>query len=227
MLLYRYLNQAYALEALQTKQLKIGRLSELNDPADCRPRLVNSPYGDDPIFEERYFAEIGKEIGVLCFSKTYEDPVIWSHYADAHRGLVLGYNFQTKKGGVVHHGIAYKARRPRVDFIKAERLRADDSSNRAFFNMVIKMGFRSKAPSWKYEQERRIFVQLSPPMCEMRGQHYFLRHLGGAPEQVIIGARCSLTEADIRRAIMSGGGTPIGTEIIKAKLHPKLHRITR
>lgn len=225
MLLYRYLKQQYALEALQTKLLKIGRLSELNDPADCRPRLINSPHDDDPYFEERYFEKIGHEIGVLCFSATFEDPVLWSHYADAHRGLALGYDFRSDLGGAILHVVNYEERRPQIDYRETERLLSSDPSGRTFFNMVIEKAFRSKAPSWKYEQERRLFAELSPPMCEMRGQHYFLRHLGGAPERVIIGAKCSLTEADIRRAIMRGGGTPIRTEIIKAKLHPELHRI--
>lgn len=225
MTLYRYLNQQYALEALQTMQLKVGRLSELNDPADCRPRLINGPNDNDPHFEERYFAEIGQEIGVLCLSETYKDPVIWSHYADAHRGLALGYDFRADPGGAVCHPVHYELPRPVIDYTESERLRADDHSNRLFFDMVIEKGFCSKAPSWGYEKERRVFIQLGPHNCTMKGSHYFVRHMGPAPEQVIIGARCTLTVSDVRRAINSNGVVPAMTQIFKARLHSEINQI--
>ena len=29
--------------------------------------------------------------GLLCFTKHWRNPVLWSHYADTHRGLCLGF----------------------------------------------------------------------------------------------------------------------------------------
>jgi hypothetical protein len=41
-MVYRYLNEQYGLEALQNREVKVGRLLELNDPADCRPILTGA-----------------------------------------------------------------------------------------------------------------------------------------------------------------------------------------
>src|ERR1700690_3890558 len=71
MLLYRFLNTRYGIEALQTKSLKVGRLLELNDPLDCQPVLTNQPVHvgeDDGAFERRFFRELHENIGILCYS---------------------------------------------------------------------------------------------------------------------------------------------------------------
>jgi len=43
MMLYRYLSEEFALQVLQTREWKVGRLLELNDPADCQPTLIGAP----------------------------------------------------------------------------------------------------------------------------------------------------------------------------------------
>jgi len=34
---------------------------------------------------------IGK-LGLLCFSRNWHNPVLWSHYADKHRGICPGFD---------------------------------------------------------------------------------------------------------------------------------------
>lgn len=34
------------------------------------------------------------ERGVCCFSKTYSNPLLWSHYGDQHKGLCIGYGME-------------------------------------------------------------------------------------------------------------------------------------
>jgi len=33
-------------------------------------------------------------VGILCFTKEYDNPLMWSHYADGHRGFCIGYDIK-------------------------------------------------------------------------------------------------------------------------------------
>jgi len=202
MMVYRYLNEQYALEALQTKTWKVGRLLELNDPADCQPILVNAPPQNTPeeetSFATRYLSGLYEDVGVVCFSNEITDPVIWSHYADSHRGIALGFDFDPGSGDTLHK-VTYQDCRPTIDYQIAQGLRPEGQVTPAFIDKVIKYGFTYKAPSWAYEKEYRRFVWLGSPSITMKGAHYF-EHFMTAPDRVVLGVRCRLTESDIVRA---------------------------
>lgn len=197
MMAYRYLNEQHALELLQTKKWKVGRLLELNDPADCQPTLWGAPMqaSDEATaaFESKYLSGIYEDIGVLCFSGVISDPVISSHYADSHRGMAIGYDFQPS--GARLYEVQYQEERATLDYNEAQLLRPNGETTQAFIEKVITHGFTRKAPSWSYEKEFRIFTHLAH--CRMEGAHYFLSS-GGAPNRVVLGLRCKTTEADVR-----------------------------
>ncbi len=35
---------------------------------------------------------VSREFGVVCFVERWDVPLMWSHYADSHRGLVIGFD---------------------------------------------------------------------------------------------------------------------------------------
>ena len=41
---------------------------------------------------EQWKRDLSKDIGILCFSKYWYNPVQWTHYADRHKGLCLGFD---------------------------------------------------------------------------------------------------------------------------------------
>jgi len=51
--------------------------------------------------------ELNDIAGVMCFSSTWKNPVMWSHYADQHRGICLGFEVPD----VYRKKIKYVARR--------------------------------------------------------------------------------------------------------------------
>ena len=53
--------------------------------------------------------------GVLSFSKTSTDALLWAHYADGHRGLCLGFDFEKM-------GVADKPDAGSVEYIPAAPL---------------------------------------------------------------------------------------------------------
>ena len=90
MKLYYFTNAEYGLSDLREKHLKIARINQLNDPFE----FMSADLSNDDL---RKGIEALKEyhngiIGLLCFSKNWDNPVQWAHYADKHKGLCLGFD---------------------------------------------------------------------------------------------------------------------------------------
>ena len=51
------------------------------------------------------------EMGLLCFSRNWTHPLLWSHYASKHEGICLG--FDLKRGSELQE-VQYEDKRPRV-----------------------------------------------------------------------------------------------------------------
>ena len=93
-LLYRYLDTAAALKAIETRSFKVGRIRDFNDHFEWRVGL--DPEKFIPGYESSIRAivqdaidAIDEWVGILFHSDTLTEPVLWSHYADKHRVLRL------------------------------------------------------------------------------------------------------------------------------------------
>lgn len=86
---YHVVSLRNGFDDLRNRHLKIAQLDELNDPfelwAIARPdrRLRQALRGTKQ--------EMAQRFGLLCFRLDWHNPLLWSHYADRHRGLALGY----------------------------------------------------------------------------------------------------------------------------------------
>ena len=90
MRLYHFINEKYGLEDLREKRLKIGRIMELNDPFE----FMGTDLSDRGFREsvEKTKRDLSEEVGLLCFSESWDNPVQWAHYADGHKGFCLGFD---------------------------------------------------------------------------------------------------------------------------------------
>jgi hypothetical protein len=87
MIVYHFISSEFALKALRDRRLKISRINELNDPFEfCAVDFSDS---DTRSKLEIFRNQTNARYGVICFSGTYQDPVLWSHYANGHRGVAL------------------------------------------------------------------------------------------------------------------------------------------
>lgn len=186
-------------------------MGELNDPMDCAPRIINYPARHVDVlneqFEQRILSGAAATVGLLCFSAAVHDPVVWSHYADAHRGIALGFAFE--------HGerllpVKYQAERAELDYAA---LAAGMNS------VALEQGFTRKATSWSYEQEHRMFINLDH--CEMNGEHYFLPMPQIAFIQVVLGVRCRLIANDILRLLR----TEPKVTVLRARKNEQSYRL--
>jgi hypothetical protein len=96
-----------------------------------------------------------KRKGVFCLSETWRSPLMWSHYADEHRGICLEYDTTQ----IPHPAIAaVDYRSPRS--VKASdliqwKIRASSEAELRVHNTY----FFAKSPEWQYEKEWRDISQ--------------------------------------------------------------------
>ena len=178
--LYHFLNANYGLQCIRDRRLRISRLSELNDPFEFL-----APATDDATRRQaliRTKRQLGERRGVLCFCEEWHNPLMWSHYADKHRGICLGFD------------VAEDFLNP-VTYVE-QRLEWPAKLDEAFVQRICK----TKFSQWSYEQESRAFVALDRE--EERCGHYFMPFSEElALRLVIVGAESQVTRADVDTAI--------------------------
>lgn len=124
-----------------------GEHGDIKVPGEARDYLMR-------MLADSVGSEIRKEFdkrGVLAFSATWQSVLMWSHYADEHRGICI--EFDTSE---LPHDRLAKVRYDGDRSVKASDIYAwklggdTDAAGRAFDTH-----FYSKAPDWHYEQEWR------------------------------------------------------------------------
>ncbi len=217
-LVYRFLSKGHALDFLQTGQLRVGRLRELNDPLDCEPVFVDLDGKIVNAESDESLSNILNTIGIVCYSGGVTDPVLWTHYADAHRGIALGFEFDGNAG---LFDVGYRDERPTLNIAVLEQLKKRGEGEGDALLKLISDGFAVKAKSWKYEDEYRHFIYLHFGVT-MIGPNYFRKVAAHQLKRVVLGVRCELTVFDARQAVKKLLRNSRGSvEIIKASKDPR------
>ncbi len=139
---YKFYPQRWALEAIQRKRLKISPFRELNDPFEFLAANVKNK--DIRVSFTAAIASLSKDHGLISFSESWENPVIWSHYADSHRGIALGFDIP-------------KDQLEKIEYV-SERI--EITENNRFDKETISQIKRLKFDHWSYEKERRLIYKL-------------------------------------------------------------------
>src|SRR5580700_220230 len=148
MRVYKFLNCKFGLKAIRERRLKISEVGTLNDPFDLLPFDLSDPTIRKGVLASRH--EIGKNNGLLCFSRHWHNPVLWAHYAESHRGLCLGFDIPDE----IQQAVTYVEKPIKLTHLDYE--------------IANKMAF-TKYDHWRYEEEVRAWATLQ----EKSGFHYF------------------------------------------------------
>lgn len=152
---YHYLSSKHAMADLKNKRIKVSTLNTLNDPFELMPYRryefkERQPYN-------KVFREILKKWSLLCFSQDWSETLLWSHYADKHKGIAIG--FEILQDAVL-----------KVDYNpdpirKQIGLTSGSKTNEKLFLDLAKVKYKK----WEYENEYRILVKLKdclPPTAD-------------------------------------------------------------
>lgn len=200
MILYHFISSEFALRALRDRRLKIARINELNDPFEfCATDFSDN---DTQCKLETFKNQVNERHGVICFCENYHDPVLWSHYADSHRGVVLV--FEIPDDMAIR--IDYQPERFKLAVNAAIQRGSFDESD---LNQLIS----TKFSSWGYEKEIRMMCRLNDHFCQMdsKGKKVYFESLSlesyGVDALKLIGlirgVRCDLKPADIASELLA------------------------
>lgn len=186
MLVYHYVGTKHGMDDLRRRRLKVATLRELNDPFELFGIGLQDPELRRVV--NRLKDELAAVQGMLCFSRTWRNPVLWSHYADRHAGLCLGFQVPDDH---LHH-ISYSRRRVAVE---TEKLRSHEIDKATLMKFLF-----TKYAHWRYEAEARMFIDLRDSPSE---NGLFFCEFGSRLRlaSVTVGAHSTLTRRDIAGAL--------------------------
>jgi hypothetical protein len=179
--LYKYVMPS-GVRLLTSLSLRFSAPGALNDPFESRLPVLTSLRGDPSRFGINPDAQaVGqtsdREFGISCFSEEAADLLMWAHYADAHAGLVIGFNTThpefSKLGQLLP--VKYHTRRP--------VLKPSSSTD------GILAGLGVKSHDWRYEKEWRLVTKLSS--CTRKRGAYLKSISSDLIQIVILGLRAT------------------------------------
>jgi hypothetical protein len=150
--LYRYVNyDDRTIAILRDKQIYFPAARKLNDPFEFQFHLKTSMIHGIAINRaslEDAKAQM-KNYGVLAFSELNDNILMWSHYADKHRGICIEFErTDTNELGNWDHclPVLYQQELPSFDPPELEDSKA------------VTQALSTKGAYWEYEQEWRILT---------------------------------------------------------------------
>ena len=204
MILYRFLNKKHGLESIKDCRLKLARLMDFNDPFEFMSVELSNQNLRNVLLKTK--EEMSGMAGILCFSSTWKNPLLWGHYADKHKGICLGFEVPESSCG-------------KIDYVDS-RLKAPDWFFQPFAQKSIqekrlkfmKKMIYTKFSHWSYEEEYRIWT---PPKYT-NGKLIFtdFDSAGLKLRKVIVGEKSSVTYFDVSESL---GSISSGVKVFKAR----------
>lgn len=171
---FRSVNK-HLIDSLMKSTLYFAHPRQLNDPLDCNLDIKKSirnalPFlGNDRVAKlenllkkDSFFKAIQEkisEVGVCSFSLTLKQPLMWSHYANNHRGVCILYDippdFLDDKDKII--GVSKVSYEPNT--LTNWFMNIDEELFNAPSQFVVELAkvlLTAKAPPWAYEEEARI-----------------------------------------------------------------------
>ena len=209
--LYHFMRAEHALQAIESRRLKISNLAETNDAYECLSLSFCNHVQEQEFMIFHDSQEMQKQLsqmdqeepeklhGVICFSKIFHDPLLWGHYADKFKGICLGFDidFYDDDEKDIVRPVKYVPNRLDSsefdmliqNFFSSNRPNLDENTEigRKSLEQLKKLCF-TKSCSWKYEKEWRAWTPgLRDPVSGLYfvdfGDRTILR-------EILVGFRC-------------------------------------
>ena len=171
---YKFYSARWGIDALYRQRLKIATDRDINDPfeflAAGRDKVTRSE-------AKRLRKELFQKNGIISFCKNWSEPLLWSHYAENHRGIALGFDIPKWNCFDVrytHHRV----------WLPDENSDSYVFGEKLDFWQSIKV---TKSSRWEYESESRVFPPLETAVYENGLYFWRFQDLGNLKE-IIIGA---------------------------------------
>mgnify|MGYP002515428849 FL=1 len=167
-ILYKYLDIEGAKSMIKNQDLQFTNATQLNDPFDCHPKLID--YSNFSEFkrkggipkewwiekEENDAFNLRNDTWLCSLSKINDSLLMWSHYCYSHKGLCIGLDIDKVMESVPPmFGTLYL--HPLVVEVQYKNLiERPDTHNCK--NNIHCYQWGTKGKDWEYEQEVRLVI---------------------------------------------------------------------
>jgi hypothetical protein len=214
MRVYKFLNAQYALDSILSGYIKLSTVDELNDPFEfkgvnfIKAKIENN----DPLIN------ILKKFGLLCVSKKFSNPTLWSHYADSHRGIALGFDISKNIEKNSKINVQYRKKVIKIH----EKLNVLTKNEKPALKILS-----IKSKDWCYENEVRFLFYLQNCIPKaINGDLKFFLNLKENEiylSEIILGFNCNINiDVKLKMALKNRGIT-----LYRAELDKKLFKVNR
>lgn len=122
---------------------------------------------DNPAFVKMAIEHLSTETGLLCLSVAKNHHLMWAHYADSHKGLVIEFDWD----GV----FSVMKDRDKLKSNGLHEVRYSDERPFYRFDQINPSVILTKGTVWSYEEEWRVvFLSKDVPKREVAGQSMLL-----------------------------------------------------
>ena len=201
MRVYYLTGAQFALSNLALRRIKVSRFSDLNDPFELLAVDINNKEYRPAIRSTK--EEINKSKGLVCFSRSWSNPLMWGHYGERHTGICLGFDVPDEMLADVIY--AKKLLKLEIDKKTKKPMLTEE---------VMKKLLLTKFYDWQYENEVRLFVELDHDTIES-GKYFYSFSNDLILREVILGPHCELPIEGVRNIVASF--TP-SVRVIKSRI---------
>lgn len=163
-----------SLNAINVNIEKMNLLGQTHGYQNIQQDTHNLRAAIDSAFEvatdglNELYDRIDKHFGITCFSKKSDIALMWSHYANKHKGFVIEYdlsNLTVEDAEKLSFmlPVKYDKKRPKLDVYSLQKF-MDSSGNPDVMDLAINTLFDVlfvKSKEWDYEKEIRVITHIS------------------------------------------------------------------
>ena len=124
---------------------------------------------------------------MLSLSAVPDSILMWSHYADFHRGIMLAIDTDLLPSGWLKHLVKVEYRTDRV--VMDMKWLPQSPGHKEFIRRMM----RTKSSAWEYEQEHRLLFKLNgltQRPLEDGSAGFFVKIPSPAIREVFVGCKC-------------------------------------
>jgi hypothetical protein len=220
-ILYKYLDITGAKCMIENRNLQFTNATQLNDPFDCHPKLLdysNVPtHGRQGGFFEKFWEKKCEndalnrrnETWLCSLSKVYDSILMWSHYCYNHKGICIGLDLDKVLESVPPmFGTLYCE--PLVIDVQYKEIIERPNAYRSAEDW-FRYQWQTKAKDWEYEKEVRlvmpepcsIYAALTPDQAahpkevwDWREIHHYMPLKGECFESIYFGVNTDASEKE-------------------------------
>lgn len=166
--IYKHLSfdaNLYVLNLFKKLQLKFTHPDNFNDPYDC---MAEIKFEDVPKFQyellQKHFSDaIRANLSVTCFNNNPLNMLMWSHYAQSHKGFLVEFRIPHPTLEWVHdafniQSVTYQDEFPQIPLSIIDSTNLYDPENGLRMYNIVKNQYLVKAKDWQYENEFRVLA---------------------------------------------------------------------